>query len=69
LLRADPAGKIELVIVDTGGIPDLYAYDFLRGKIHGYGECVWKKKKVVIDTLFRVGEIADYKERIIGLLA
>jgi hypothetical protein len=68
ILSADPAGKIELVIVDTDGIPDLYAYDFLRGKIHGYGECGWKKKEVVVGTLFRLGEIADYEERIIQVL-
>lgn len=69
ILRADPNGELELLIVDTDGIPELYECDLLRGKIHGVGESIWKRKREVISTLFqRVGEISDYEARIKQLL-
>lgn len=68
ILTTDPGGRLELLIVDTDGVPELYDHDLLRGKIHGYGECVWKRNREVIDTLFRVGKIRDYEDRISHLL-
>ncbi len=68
ILTADPGGRLALCIVDTDGIPDLYDHDLFRGKIHGYGECVWKRKSEVVDTLFRVGEIRDYEDRVLQIL-
>jgi len=68
ILRADAGGRLELFIADTDGIPELYDYDFLRGKIHGYGECVWKRRKAVVDMFFRVGEVREYEDRIIQIL-
>ncbi len=69
ILMADPDGKLELLIVDTDGIPELYECELLRGKVTGAGETVWKRSGEVISTLFqRVGEISDYEERILQLL-
>jgi len=68
ILKADPGGRLELLIVNTDGVPELYDCDLLRGKIHGYGECVWKRRREVVDTLFRIGEIRDYEERVLKLL-
>ena len=68
ILAADPEGKLEVTIADTDGIPELYDCGFLRGKIHGYGECVWKRKGKIVETLFHVGEIDDYEGKILQVL-
>jgi len=68
ILKADPGGRLELIIADTDGIPELYEHRLLHGKIHGYGECVWKKRGEVLATLFRVGEIKDYEDRVLQIL-
>jgi hypothetical protein len=68
ILIADPGGRLEVFVADTDGIPELYDCDLLRGKIHGYGECVWKRKKRVVDMLLHVGEISDYEARIVHVL-
>jgi hypothetical protein len=68
ILKTDPDGRIDLLIADTDGAAELYNYDFLRGNIHGYGECIFKKGRKVVGTLLRLGEIREYQERILKIL-
>jgi hypothetical protein len=37
----DPTGRLELVVVDTDGCPDLYTSPEFVGKMHGHGEVAW----------------------------
>jgi hypothetical protein len=41
LERHDTAGRLELVVVDTEGCPDLYDAPEFAGKLHGWGEAAW----------------------------
>lgn len=41
LTRIDPEGRLEVVVVDTDGCPDLYEVPELLGKMHGNGEVAW----------------------------
>lgn len=41
LSRLDPDGRLEIVVVDTDGCPDLYEVPELVGKMHGNGEAAW----------------------------
>lgn len=50
LSRADPEGKLELVVVDTDGIPDLYDDPEWHGGLHGAGETAWIRNGRVIFT-------------------
>jgi len=37
----DPSGRLELVVVDMDGCPDLCALPEFAGKLHGAGETAW----------------------------
>jgi hypothetical protein len=41
LETVDPGGRIELVVVDTDGCPDLYDLPEFVGKLTGAGEAAW----------------------------
>jgi hypothetical protein len=41
LSAVDPDGRLELVVVDTDGCPDLYEMPEFDGNLHGYGEVAW----------------------------
>jgi hypothetical protein len=41
LAALDPAGRLELVVVDTDGCPDLYICPEFAGQLHGWGEVAW----------------------------
>jgi hypothetical protein len=50
LSRLDPSGRLEVVVVDTDGCPDLYEVPELVGKLHGNGEAAWVGAGRVICT-------------------
>jgi hypothetical protein len=41
LAAVDPGGRLELVVVDTDGCPDLHELTEFAGKLHGAGEAAW----------------------------
>jgi hypothetical protein len=41
LSEVDPDGRLEVVVVDTDGCPDLYENPEFLGKLHGNGEAAW----------------------------
>jgi hypothetical protein len=41
LEAADPSGKLELIVVDIDGCPDLYMLPEFDGRLHGAGEAAW----------------------------
>jgi len=50
LAAADPGGRLEVVVVDTDGCPDLYEAPEFAGKLHGSGEVAWVKDGRVVFT-------------------
>jgi hypothetical protein len=50
LAKTDPSGRLEFVVVDTDGCPDLYEAPEFVGKIHGYGETAWIKDGKIVCT-------------------
>jgi hypothetical protein len=50
LEEADPDGKLELVVVDADGCPDIYDLPEFVGKMHGAGETAWVREGKVIRT-------------------
>jgi hypothetical protein len=48
--KTDPAGLLELVVVDTDGCPDLYVTPEFVGKMHGHGETAWIKDGKIVWT-------------------
>ena len=50
LTECDPKGRLELVVVDTDGCPDLYDLPEFTGKMHGAGETAWVKDGKIVRT-------------------
>jgi hypothetical protein len=50
LEAVDPEGRLELVVVDTDGCPDIYQLPEFIGKMHGAGEAAWIRDGRVICT-------------------
>jgi hypothetical protein len=50
LAKLDPKGRLEVVVVDTDGCPDLYDSPELLGKLHGNGEAAWIIRGRVVAT-------------------
>lgn len=50
LESVDPGGRLELVVVDTDGCPDLYELPEFVGKLHGAGETAWIREGQVVRT-------------------
>lgn len=50
LLKNDPEGLLEVLVVDTDGCPDLYEVPELLGKMHGNGEVVWILEGRILGT-------------------
>jgi hypothetical protein len=50
LEAADPDGRLELVVVDTDGCPDLYELPELAGKLSGAGETAWVQGGRIVST-------------------
>ena len=50
LAKCDPSGRLELVVVDTDGCPDLYDHPEFVGKLHGAGETAWVKDGTIVRT-------------------
>jgi hypothetical protein len=50
LAETDPTGRLELVVVDTDGCPDLYVTSEFCGKMHGAGETAWIKDGKIVCT-------------------
>lgn len=46
----DLQGRLELVVVDTDGCPDLYTLPEFVGNLHGYGETAWVREGRIIRT-------------------
>jgi hypothetical protein len=51
LLSEDPIGRIELLVVDTDGCPDLYHAPFFPNSLNGGGETAWICQGEVIGSL------------------
>jgi hypothetical protein len=50
LAEADPGGKLELVVVDTDGCPDLYDAPEMAWQLGGWGEVAWVADGQVVRT-------------------
>ena len=50
LAALDPGGRLELVVVDTDGCPDLYECPEFVGQLHGWGEVAWVRGGRVVLT-------------------
>jgi hypothetical protein len=50
LTEADPDGRLEVVVVDTDGCPNLYDSPDWHGGLHGAGETAWICEGRVIFT-------------------
>jgi hypothetical protein len=50
LAEVDPQGKLELVVVDTDGCPDLYVTPEFLGNLHGWVEAAWIKAGKIVCT-------------------
>jgi hypothetical protein len=50
LETTDSDGRLELVVVDTDGCPDLYVLPEFEGKLHGWGEAAWIRNGQIICT-------------------
>ncbi len=50
LAAEDIAGRLELVVVDTDGCPDLQDQPEFTGKLHGAGEAAWVNQGVIVCT-------------------
>jgi hypothetical protein len=46
----DPEGRLELVVVDTDGCPDLYDVPEFVGKLNGAGEAAWVRDGRIVRT-------------------
>jgi hypothetical protein len=50
LAAVDPGGRLELVVVDTDGCPDLYELPEFLGQLHGHGEVAWVRDGQIVRT-------------------
>ena len=50
LAALDPGGRLEVVVVDTDGCPDLYECPEFVGQLHGWGEVAWVQGGRVVRT-------------------
>lgn len=50
LSARDPGGRLELVVVDTDGCPDLYECSVFACLLHGIGEVAWVRDGQVVRT-------------------
>lgn len=50
LAALDPGGRLDLVVVDTDGGPDLYECPEFAGQSHGWGEVAWVRHGRVVVT-------------------
>ncbi len=50
LATVDPRDRLELVVVDTDGCPDLYECPEFAGQLHGWGEVAWVRDGQVVGT-------------------
>src|SRR5262245_55471268 len=46
----DPSGRLEVVVVDTDGCPDLTECPEFAGQLHGWGEVAWVQNGRVLHT-------------------
>jgi hypothetical protein len=53
LAEVDPEGRVELVVVDTDGCPELYDLPEFRGGLAGAGETAWVKDGQIVSTALR----------------
>jgi len=50
LEAVDPEGRLELVVVDTDGCPDIWELPEFVGKLHGAGETAWIREGQLVRT-------------------
>lgn len=50
LAKLDPSGRLELVIVDTDGTPDLSECPEFQGQLRGAGEVAWLCNGRIVST-------------------
>ena len=50
LAALDPLGRLEVVVVDTDGCPDLYECPEFASQLHGWGEVAWVRHGRVVCT-------------------
>lgn len=50
LAALDPGGRLEVVVVDTDGCPDLYECPEFLGQLSGSGEVAWVRDGRVVRT-------------------
>jgi hypothetical protein len=48
--RLDPDGRLEVVVVDTDGFPELQEVPEFTGKLHGHGETAWIREGLIVAT-------------------
>lgn len=69
LAKVDPQGRLELVVVDVDGSPDLYDLPEFGGGVSGAGEVVWVKEGKVVSTSMRGFHPESFKPNTQALLA
>lgn len=67
LAEVDPEGRLELVVVDTDGCPELYDLPEFRGKMAGAGETAWVKDGQIVSTAVR-NNVAAFEPNTVDLL-
>jgi hypothetical protein len=50
LEQVDPDGKLELVVVDTDGCPELWELSEFVGNLHRAGETAWVREGKMVRT-------------------
>jgi hypothetical protein len=50
LAALDPGGRLDLVVVDIDGCPNLYETAEFSGQLHGWGEVAWVRDGRVVRT-------------------
>jgi hypothetical protein len=50
LATVDPDGKLEFLVVDTDGCPEIYDIPEFKSKIHGWGEAAWVRHGQILFT-------------------
>lgn len=53
LAEVDPQGRLELVVVDTDGCPELYDLPEFGGMLAGAGETAWVNEGQIVSTALR----------------
>jgi hypothetical protein len=69
IAKLDIENRLELVVVDVDGSPELYEAAEFEGKVHGYGEKAWIRDRKIIATSGMGLNTACFEPNTLALLA